>query len=96
MGGIGRAGLVGAAHPAVVGGGFLGDHGLGLGRVVVGGSGLVGAVNPALVGGALVGGRRLVGGLGAGHIGGLGLGRVAVGGIGGNGFVGGVHPADET
>ena len=33
VGGIGRAGLVGAAHPAVVGGGFLGDHGLGLGRV---------------------------------------------------------------
>merc|ERR1711970_1594980 len=77
VGGIGRGGLVGAVHPAVVGGG--------LGGGLVGGVG-VGVAHPAIVGGGLVGGHGLVGGFG-----GLGLGRVAVGGlIGGHGLAGGL------
>ena len=101
-GGVGRDGLVGAVHPAVVGGGLVAGRGLvgglGAGRLAVGGvrgSGLVGAVHPA------VGGRPgLVGGLGVGRVGlvggpGLagGLGRVGGLGLGRSGLVGGVHPA---
>ena len=105
-GGFGRGGLVGAVHPAVVGGGLVAGRGLvgglGAGRLAVGGvrgSGLVGAVHPA------VGGRPgLVGGLGVGRVGLLGgpglaggLGRVGGLGLGRSGLVpqvvGGVHPA---
>ena len=101
-GGVGRGGLVGAVHPAVVGGGLVAGRGLvgglGAGRLAVGGvrgSGLVGAVHPA------VGGRTgLVGGLGVGRVGlvggpGLagGLGRVGGLGLVRSGLVGGVHPA---
>ena len=97
-----EGGLVGAVHPAVVGGGLVAGRGLvgglGAGRLAVGGvrgSGLVGAVHPA------VGGRPgLVGGLGVGRVGlvggpGLagGLGRVGGLGLGRSGLVGGVHPA---
>merc|ERR1711970_36201 len=76
-GGLGRSGLVGAVHPAVVGGGLIGGHGLagglGVGRIGVG------RVSGLGVGRVGLGG--LAGGIGhGGLVGGVGHGGIVTGG----------------